>query len=385
MTAVPLKVSHPPGRLGSSLKLRLIIAFSASFALCAAVLLVLLAQNQAKGIAAILSEHATVLAESVARLAHDKVAANDRIGLPAQLEIFNEVEMIRSLTITDRQGMPIAAVRRNAAGNMSAAPINGLGELGTPGLGASHQPALFAEAAPLIVWASIGKIAPIGWVRLEYETHQLAQSRQQGLTTYFVALIAMTLLAALLAYRLAIANGNAFKPLMRAARHLESLELDEIRATQVPESLPQEIAAPIYAIKDAAELIAALKANWSHNQEQYRRMLFALADPVVEIDSELKILGANPAWQKMISRDSPANPAAADSIAAQLNAAELEHLQPGILALVRGSSETLHERIRISPSRACCDAWFELDAYRLVDEHGNFASLLLHASPLKTP
>lgn len=384
MTAVPLKVSHPSTGLFSSLKLRLIIRFSVSFALCAAAMLALLAQHQAKGVAAIFSEHAMALAESVASLAHDKVAANDRIGLPAQLESFNEVAMIRSLTITDRQGMPIAAVQRNAAGNMSAAPINELGELGTPGLGSSHQPALFADPAPLIVWASIGKIAPIGWVRLEYETHQLAQS-WQGLTTFFVALIAMTLLAALLAYRLAIANGKAFKPLMRTARHLELLELEEIRKTPVPESLPQEIAAPMYAIKDAAALIAALKANWSHNQEQYRRMLFALADPVVEIDSELRILGANPAWQKMIADDPLANKATVDSIAAQLNAAELEHLAPGIQALVRGTSETLHERIRISQSRACGDAWFELDAYRLLDQDGNFASLLLHASPLKTP
>lgn len=384
MTSVPLKVSHPPTRLFFSLKLRLTIGFSISFALCATVLLVLLAQNQTKGVAAILSEHATALAESVASLAHDKVAANDRIGLPAQLETFNEVAMIRSLTITDRQGMPIAAVRRNAAGNMSAAPINELGELGTPGLGRGQRTALFGDPAPLIVWASIGKIAPIGWVRLEYETHQLAQSLHQGITTYFIALIAMTLVAALLAYRLAIANGNAFKPLIRAALHLESLELDETRTTPAPGSLAQEIAAPIYAIKDAAALIANLKANWSHNQEQYRRMLFALADPVVEIDSELRILGANPAWQEMISQGPQANTAAVDSIAAQLNTAELEHLAPGILALVRGTSETLHERIRISPSHACGDAWFELDAYRLLDQHGNFASLLLHASPLKT-
>lgn len=385
MTPVRLQAPRLPRCAATSLKFRLFMSFCVSFTLCSGVLLGLLAQHQAKELAAILGEQATALAASVASLAHDKVAANDRIGLPARLETFNEIAMIRSLAITDRQGVLIAAVRRNAAGNMSAAPIDEFGELGTPGLGNNQRPSLFADPAPLVIWASIGKIAPIGWVRLEYEPHQAAQRPHEWLTAYLLALIVMTLAGALLAYRLAIATRDAFAPLVRAARQLQSFELDRIRDAQGDESLPEEVAEPMSAFRSAAALISGLNTNWSHNQEQYRQMHFALADPIVEIDSELRVIGANKAWQTMLAHGAPGNGAIIDSITTHLNTAELEHLEPGILALVRGTSETLHEKIRISHFDDGNDAWFALDAYRLLDQHGNFASLLLHASPLKLP
>lgn len=379
-----MKVHHPAGGFGS-LKLRLVVAFCASFALCAGVLLSLLAHHQSRSVSTLLSEHAAAVAASVAALAHDQVAANNPIGLPARLETFNEMTMIRSLAITDRQGTPLAAVRRNAAGNMTATPINELGELGTPGVERARALTTRPNQEAGIMWASIGKFAPIGWVRLEYETDRLAQTTDDWLANRLLVLIVITLAGALIAYALAHSLSKSLTHLTLAARTLGSSEFAEIRSNTAHNSQPREIAEVMSALNDASDVISALNSNWSHNQDQYRRMLLALADPVVEIDADLRIIHANPAWQRIAAHAATIAGTETDSIAAQLNGTELEHLMPGIFALVRGASAALHERIRISESGCCSESWFRLDGYRLLDQHGNFASLLLHAVPMKAP
>lgn len=384
MNAAPMKALIP-GRASRSLRLRLIRAGCAGFALCTAVLLTLFAHLHAKEIAAILSEHAKTTAASAATLVHGQVAANDRVGLASRLEAFNEMTTIRSLAITDRQGVPLAVVRRNAAGNMTAMPLNAIGPLGTPGVDGIRGPALFPDPEPGFVWSPIGKIAPIGWVRLEYETSRLTHTRNAWLAAGLLVLIGMTLAGAVLMYRLAALVSSSLAALVRAAQSLASAGPEETATHRARASLPHEFAEMSHALEDVAALVGALETNWMHNQAQYRQLLFALPEPIVEIDSELRILGANPAWQAMLPRSNSSSGAEIESIAAQLNGTELEHLTPGILALVRGTHETLHERIRISRSGASADAWFDLDAYRLLDQRGKFTSLLLHASPMKPP
>lgn len=385
MNPAPLRTGCTPTRAVRSLKLTLVMAFGTTFALCAAAMVLALGHFQTKGVAGILSEHAQAVASLIAALAHDQVAANDRIGLPARLESFNDMSLIRSLAITDRQRTPLAAVQRNAAGNMVAVPIDEIGGLGQPGIVGDHGLTPVDGGGHGVVWASIGKIAPIGWVRMEYETTQLSRIRKDWLNDKLVALTATTLLAFLLALKLAKIVSNALKPLMQAAGQLDATGPEAAMTDPVCEPAPKEFVAMIDSLNGAARLIAQLKAHWAHNQEHYRQMLFALPEPIAEIDAELRILRSNQAWDQRLIHGRANTDHPVDSIAMQLNDTELEHLTPGILALVQGNGEFLHAQLRISDAVDSTDAWFSLDAHRLLDPYGNFASLLLHLSPIKPP
>ena len=163
-------------------------------------------------LANVLSEHhATTLAAHIAMLTRVDVAANDGIALAARLEGFNAFTALRSVTVTDRQGLALAAVQRNVAGNLSAMPLREIGMLGNPGSAPRNQGVLLPASEPLVVWAAIGPIAPIGWVRVEYETTASASlfGRAQ---LEAVAIGLILILLAIVAARIAVRHSRAAPP-----------------------------------------------------------------------------------------------------------------------------------------------------------------------------
>lgn len=180
----------------SSRRTRISRLFALLLAAGMALLIAHVAQRLSALVDRLAHDHAREVAANVAALTQAAVATNDRIALAARLESFNEFAAVHSILVTDRQGVPLAAVRRNAAGNLSATPgralVGGDGE-GTPRPEpAPGQPN--SEATPSIRMA-IGPIAPIGWVHLRYDVEP-AETAWQRLVVGAV-LVALLLVAAL--------------------------------------------------------------------------------------------------------------------------------------------------------------------------------------------
>jgi hypothetical protein len=182
------------------------------------------AHRQALLASELLVVRARALAANVAALAQAEVAANDGVALATRLEGFNEFADLRAAAVTDRQGQPLAVVRRNAAGNLAAVPARQIARLGVPGVSQLPRAGLWMSPQPLVLWSAIGPIAPIGWVRLEYDTTPALAARDRILTDALVfALIA--LLFAVLAVRIilrgpvtAIRSATAFSRRLAAGR-----------------------------------------------------------------------------------------------------------------------------------------------------------------------
>ena len=159
----------------ASLRFRLSVLFSLTFLLGASVLLLVLAQRHVAFSDALVHAQAEELAANIATLTRAEVAANDRIALATRLESFNEFQHLRSIVIADRQGNPLAAVTRNAAGNLSATPRRQISAESTSTASRGSGP------GAATIRAAIGQIAPIGWVDLEIETTRTDAQRNRVL------------------------------------------------------------------------------------------------------------------------------------------------------------------------------------------------------------
>ncbi len=148
---------------------------------------------------------ARAIAGSVGLLSQAEVAANDPIALVRRLETFSELDEIRMITLTDRQGQALAHVERNPAGNLVAAHAG-------PEL-SKHLPSnrilLSEQGTHHILWRPIGEIAPIGWIRLEYLAHGPRHVQKAYLLEAGAIIAVMTLLTTLLLYWL---TGRALRP-----------------------------------------------------------------------------------------------------------------------------------------------------------------------------
>ncbi len=183
----------------------------------------------------LLVARAKALAANVATLAQSEVAANDGFALAMRLEGLNEFADLRAAAVTDRQGKPLAAVRRNAAGNLSATAPNGLATAGVPGVAQLPPAGILMSAEPLVLWNAIGPIAPIGWVRLEYDTTAALAARNRILTDALV-FGAVALLLALVAVRLilrgpvaAIRSATDFSRRLAAGRTIHMTSSSQAR------------------------------------------------------------------------------------------------------------------------------------------------------------
>lgn len=179
----------------ASLRFRLSALFGLIFALSAAALLLAVAHRQAVFADGLVRSQAHEIAANIASLTRAAVAANDRIALATRLESFNEFEDLRSIVIADRQGTPLAAVQRNAAGNLSATPRQQIFLPADPA--EAHGGGLAPRAGHATIRAAIGQIAPIGWVYLEVDTARTGMQRKHMLTGLAVTAILLCFAATL--------------------------------------------------------------------------------------------------------------------------------------------------------------------------------------------
>lgn len=364
-----------------SLRVRVVVLFCITFLVGAGALLALIANLQARAVLELLDDQAHSVASSIARLAYERVAANDRVGLATQLETFNQMQRIRSIAITDRQGRLFSAVGRNAAGNMTAISDRDTGPLGTPGVVTRAGPALLAGGEPRLVWVAVGEIAPIGWVRLEYDAQLLVDNRRTILLTGGGLLLTLLGLGAAL---LAGSMSGPLHALRRLARRIDALGETSPRGTQPPvrpePMLPAEINALAGAVGTLDETLARMRHSHRSNLAQSLSLMDALPEALILVDTELRTVHANPAWDVMLARLSGS---AAPSLKTVLTDSEQARLANAIVATATGDESVFADRLCIKCGHGLENAgehgWLSLRGYRLLDPDGHPPRVLLHA------
>lgn len=177
-------------------RLRQLLLIGASTACATLMLLLYGAHLHTATVTELTHAHARELAANIASLSQSEVASNDRVALFNRLESFNAINHIRSIAITNRLVEPLAAVRRNAAQNLSAITSRDIVFAWYPGTAPPQVGGLLRAPGSVKIWSAIGQIAPIGWVYLEYETDALANAQNRFLASS--ALIALGLWGATL-------------------------------------------------------------------------------------------------------------------------------------------------------------------------------------------
>lgn len=376
-TPQPAATRHAPS--GSpSLRVRVVVLFCITFVVGAGALLLLIANLQARAVVALLDDQAQSVAHSIARLAYDRVAANDRVGLATQLETFNQMQRIRSIAITDRQGRLFSAVARNAAGNMTATSEREIGPLGTPGIVTQTGPALLAGGEPRRVWVAVGEIAPIGWVRLEYDAQLLVDNRRTILLAGGGLLILLLGLGAAL---LAASMNGPLQVLRRLAARIDALGEARTHRSLAPlhaePLVPAEINALARALGSLDATLARMRDNHQSNLTQGLQLMDALPDALILIDTEMRTVHANPAWTALLSQLSGRE---APSLRSVLADAEYARLATAIVTAATGEATAFQDTLCIAQADGTgCQGWLALSGYRLLDPEGRPPRLLLHA------
>lgn len=178
-------------------RFRLWLGFTFCFAAGASLLFLYAVHRQSSLATELLQAQAGAVAANIAGLSRFEVAANDRIALATRLESFTDFAYVRSIVISDRREEPLAAVRRNAAGNLSAAPGHEV-ELALD-IAAPQRSALgLITEHPVTLRLAIGEIAPIGWVHLEYEVTTLVSAQRRMLVDGAIFLAFVLAMSALM-------------------------------------------------------------------------------------------------------------------------------------------------------------------------------------------
>ena len=366
-------VEQTPG--APSLRTRFVVLFCFALALCASTILLFLTYQHQRVVHEVLLSQARGLAATISGLTHDEVAGNDRVALSVRLETFNRIETIRSLIITDRRGQALAAVQRNAAGNLSAASSQEIGMLESPGSHDTAPPSLWSAEPTRVVWFSIGEIAPIGWVRLEYEVAQTIQTRQTLLMGGAILTGLIILTGGVLA---AFSVGLPLRSLRRATAFAHAIAQNGTKSFPykiVNSTETRELQTLGRALINLQQVIERAQSSCASNDQQLRQLLAGSGDPVAETDAELRILQANLPWQNLQARltDDPS------SLTRVLAEGETERLTPILTALVTGAQHSAHETLRLRDGFGKQgECWIELSAYRMLHPDGEFSSILWH-------
>lgn len=168
------------------------------------VLLAFLLHRQAAQGATMLHSQAAAVAHNIASRVNIAVAGNDRIAVSSGLESFNEFDGVVSIQVMDRREHPLAAVRRNLAGNLSAAASGEIPVVAADP-GSSVLSLILGNWTSASIRVPIGEIAPIGWIHLEYDLSPLRETLRrtllEGLSALLALVAGMSLIFATLARR----------------------------------------------------------------------------------------------------------------------------------------------------------------------------------------
>ena len=239
--------------------------------------------------------HADELSRHLAAALEPHVAAGDRRAITAHLlEVAGNTAILR-LTVTDRQGTPIASVHRAT----SSTALTPEPDIATPfplpnqGRRASSVD-VTAGRSTIVAWVGIGEIAPMGWLRSEIHPaaaidslhHILQDSAVAGVLTLLIG--TATILIFLRPPLRSLERATAF------AEGMENCQGDTLHET----SSAVEIRKLVDALNWTSIRLFDGQSALSASELRNRAIAEAALDSIITVDANGRILEFNPAAER---------------------------------------------------------------------------------------
>ncbi|HQX06911.1 MAG TPA: PAS domain S-box protein, partial [Zoogloea sp.] len=239
--------------------------------------------------------HADELTRHLAAVLEPHVAANDKRGITEHLLEISSNSAILRLTVTDRQGTPLASVHRAS----DAAPLTAEPHSDTPlplpdqGRQAGSIDAQ-AGRSVIVAWVGIGDKAPMGWLRSEIHPaaandslhHILQDSVLAGLLTLLIGTTAILVFLRPL-----------LRSLERATAFAESMENCQGDTLNEPTSVI-EIRKLVDALNWTSIRLFDGQSALAASELRNRAIAEAALDCIITVDALGRILEFNPAAER---------------------------------------------------------------------------------------
>jgi PAS domain S-box-containing protein len=202
---------------------------------------------------------------------------------------------IRRVTVTDRQGVPIAsAIRRRDDEPLEPEAIDA-----TPLMPPTDNRQAVAApnrrgAETLLSWSGIGEHAPLGWLRVEMKPVAAEESFQHIIEDSALASL-LTLLAGTLAILYFLRR--PLRSLERATHFAESLENNQGAMLAEPGSI-HEVHKLVDALNWTSIRLFDGQAALSASESRNRAITEAALDGIITVDGEGRIIEFNPAAER---------------------------------------------------------------------------------------
>jgi len=239
-------------------------------------------------------QHTDELTHTLASVLEPHLASGDlRNALAHLLELeFNP--HIRRATVTDRQGLPIASVRRPT----HAAPFVEEDLAGAPALKPDEQrhasrTTTRRGAEPLVAWAGIGAQAPLGWLRIEVAP--VAADNLKHIIIDSVLTGLLTVIAGTLAIRYFLRA--PLRSLKRATAFAEGLEASQGDILQESSSIT-EVRQLVDALNRTSARLHEGQSALAASESRNRAVTEAALDSIISFDEDGRILEFNPAAER---------------------------------------------------------------------------------------
>jgi len=228
------------------------------------------------------------LAAHIATMTAGNVAANNAGALSQQLDQFDSYSDVRELVIADRQGQGLAAMIRNAHGNLHAQPPR---TAVPPPEGRATSGNI--SSGELVAWAPIGPIAPLGWVQVKVDASVVTTAWSDAWSIAAFGLLAV----ALGAYLMHLGLRRPLDDLQTTAEFASRLGADQADYLRI-DSHSEELATLADALNWTAIRVWDERAALKESEARKSAIAKAALDCIITIDAQGMVIEFNPAAER---------------------------------------------------------------------------------------
>jgi len=228
------------------------------------------------------------LAAHIATMTADNVAANNAGALSQQLDQFSSYTDVRELVIADRQGRGLAAMTRNAHGNLHAQPPR---TAVPPPEGRATSGDIIDDT--LTSWAPIGPIAPLGWVQVKVDASVVSAAWVQAWRLALVGLFSV----AIGAFLMQLGLRRPLADLHAATEFAAQMGTDRADYLRI-DSHTKELAALADALNWTAIRVWDERAALEESEARKSAIAKAALDCIITIDARGMVIEFNPAAER---------------------------------------------------------------------------------------
>ncbi|MBS0345209.1 MAG: response regulator [Proteobacteria bacterium] len=239
--------------------------------------------------------HGDELGQQMATALEPNLATGNAPQVLSHLLQLKTSPSIRRVTVTDRQGVPIAsAIRKHDQAPLEAEAIDATPLIPPTANRQATTSPTDTNAKTLLSWSGIGEHAPLGWLRVEMKPVAANESFQHIIEDSALASL-LTLLTGTLAILYFLRP--PLRSLERATNFAESLENSQ-GAVLAESSSINEIRKLVDALNWTSIRLFDGQAALSASESRNRAITQAALDCIITVDSEGRIIEFNPAAER---------------------------------------------------------------------------------------